>query len=40
MFEIFFICDFLDMEEEHPFPVRPGDDPRAGVAQPDRPVAA
>ena len=28
------------MEEEHALPVRPGDDPRPGVAQPDCPVAA
>lgn len=29
-----------DLEEEHPFSVRPGDDPRPGVAQPHCPVAA
>lgn len=29
-----------DMEEKHSFPVRPGYDPRIGVAQPDCSVAA
>ena len=29
----------LDLEEEHPFPLRPGDDARAGVAQSHRTVA-
>jgi len=29
-----------DLEEEHPVPLRPGDDACAGVAQPHRAVAA
>ena len=28
-----------DPEEQHPFPVRPGDDPHPGVVQNDFPVA-
>jgi hypothetical protein len=30
---------FLDLEEEHAVPVRPGDDPCAGVAESHRAVA-
>lgn len=30
---------YLDLEEEHAVPLRPGDDPRAGMAQPHGPVA-
>ena len=34
------IVNHLTQEEEHPLPVRSGDDPRAGVAQPHCSVAA